>query len=655
MEGAIMMRTSIRKDFYLALAIFVFAFAVRFIYLNQIKELPFFDTLTMDAQYHDQWAQSILEGEDFTGGVFFRAPLYPYFLAMTYKIFGHNYFTPRLIQFLIGSASCVLIFLLGRKLFNRKTGVIAGFLACLYGVFIYFEGELLIPVLLVFLDLLLILSLLWAAKKPSYGRWALSGGLLGLSAVARPNILLAGVGFLLWIILHFRGKDKGRGKSFAYAGCFVLGAILIISPVTLRNYIKGNDLVLIASQGGMNFYIGNNPQSDGVSALLPGARTTWRGSFKDAINIAEKETNRSLKPSQVSRFWYMKGFKFLTEKPFSFLKLMLRKFVLFWNGNEWSNNRDFYFFARSAPLLRILTWRFIIYFPFGLIAPLAMIGIVIAHRAKKDIFILEIFLFTYMLSVILFFVTARYRVPLLPILILFAAYALDRFIYELRQGKISEFTKYLLFFLIILIPVNLKIPGFYPENPAQAHYSLGVVYEKKGDNQKAIEEYKRALAYNPGLAEAYANLGGIYGDQGKHELSLEYYRKALQTGVDSAFALYNIGIEYHNQGLLDKAEENYKLSLFLREDNPRVHYLLGEVYFEKGMLKDAIREYEQAIKYDPRSASAAYRLAVTYERMGKREQAVGVLENFVLNWPGDADQIEQIVNLMEKLKGESEE
>jgi tetratricopeptide (TPR) repeat protein len=555
----------------------------------------------------------------------------------------------------IGSLSCVLIFLLGVKLFNRKTGVIAGFLACLYGVFIYFEGELLIPVLLVFLDLLLILALVWAAKKPSYGRWALSGALLGLSAVARPNILLVGVGFLLWIILHFRGKEKGRTKSLIYAGCFALGAILIISPVTLRNYIKGSDFVLIASQGGVNFYIGNNPKSDGVSAILPGARTTWWGSFEDAINIAEKQANRSLRPSEVSRFWYMKGLKFITEKPFSFLKLMLRKFVLFWNGNEWSNNRDVYFFARSAPLMKILIWRFIIYFPFGLIAPLALTGIVLSHREKKDIFVLEIFIFTYMLSVILFFVTARYRVPLLPILVLLAAYALDRFVSEIRRGRISEFAKYLAVFLIILIPVNLKIPGFYPENPAQAHYSLGVVYEKKGNNQKAIEEYKSALAYNPGLAEAYANLGGIYGDQGKHELSLEYYRKALQTGVDSAFALYNIGIEYHNQGLLDQAEENYRLSLFLRDDNPRVHYLLGEVYFEKGMLEDAIREYEQALKYDPRSASSAYRLAVTYERMGKREQAVERLENFLLNWPGEVSQIEHITNLMEKLKGKSEE
>jgi Tfp pilus assembly protein PilF/4-amino-4-deoxy-L-arabinose transferase-like glycosyltransferase len=650
-----MMRTSIRKDLYLALAIFVFAFAVRFIYLNQIKELPFFDTLTMDAQYHDQWAQSILEGEDFTGGVFFRAPLYPYFLAMTYRIFGHNYFTPRLIQFLIGSLSCVLIFFLGRKLFNRKTGMIAGFLACLYGVFIYFEGVLLIPVLLVFLDLLLILSLLWAAKKPSYGRWALSGGLLGLSAVARPNILLVGVGLLLWIILHFRGKDKGRAKSFAYAGCFVLGAILIISPVTLRNYIKGNDLVLIASQGGMNFYIGNNPQSDGVSAILPGARTTWRGSFEDARNIAEKETNRSLKPSEVSRFWYIKGFKFLVKEPINFFKLMAKKFLLFWNGNEFSNNRDFYFFARSAPVLKPLIWRFVVYFPFGILAPLALLGVILAHKDEKDVLILEIFLVIYMISVILFFVTARYRVPVLPVLILFSAYTLDRMVKMMKKRSISQWGKYIFIFLLICIPVNLRIPGYASDNPGQAHYSMGVLYSKQGDKIKAKEEFHQALQYNPALTEALVNLGSIYGDEGKHQLALDYYQKALEFGGDSAFVLYNIAIEYHNHGLWDSAQANYELSLSIRDDNPRVHFLLGEVYLQKEMIEDAISAFENVIRYDPGYVMAYHRLGMIYHQLGKREKAIYNLERFIQLWQGEPDRIEDIEKLLEQLKEEAKE
>jgi 4-amino-4-deoxy-L-arabinose transferase-like glycosyltransferase len=125
------MRRSVKKEAYFIFGIFIFAFAVRFIYLTQMKSSPLFDTPTMDAEYHDQWAQTILRGEDFTEGVFFRASLYPYFLALLYKIFGHNYSMARLIQFLIGSLSCVLVYLLGKKVFNKRTAGIAGLLASL--------------------------------------------------------------------------------------------------------------------------------------------------------------------------------------------------------------------------------------------------------------------------------------------------------------------------------------------------------------------------------------------------------------------------------------------------------------------------------------------------------------------------------------------
>ncbi len=50
------MRGSVRKDAYFAIGSFIFAFAIRFSYLTQMKSSPLFDTPTMDAEYHDQWA-----------------------------------------------------------------------------------------------------------------------------------------------------------------------------------------------------------------------------------------------------------------------------------------------------------------------------------------------------------------------------------------------------------------------------------------------------------------------------------------------------------------------------------------------------------------------------------------------------------------------
>jgi tetratricopeptide (TPR) repeat protein len=298
--------------------------------------------------------------------------------------------------------------------------------------------------------------------------------------------------------------------------------------------------------------------------------------------------------------------------------LMLKKLILFWNGNELGNNRDLYFFTRSSSVLRLLLWRFIIYFPFGLIAPLALVGIILARRAKKDTLLLEIFLFVYMLSVILFFVNARYRVPIIPVLILFAAFALDWFISQLRERRYLHAGKCVLVLLVFLIPINLSMPRYRTANLAHAHYTMGVLHTKKGDEITAIREFQKALEYNPHLSEAYVNLGALYGELGKHRLALEYFQRALENGADSAFILSNMGFAHVSLGALDQAEREYRLSLSLRGD-PEVHYLLGDLYFRKGMLKEAAGEFEKTISLNPQHALASYRLSEIRRQMGERE------------------------------------
>ncbi len=304
------------------------------------------------------------------------------------------------------------------------------------------------------------LTLLWAKQKPSYGRWIACGGILGLSALARPNILLVGAAFVFWILIYFKSKSETQSKPLLYAGYFALGTILVLSPVTIRNYLKAKDLVLIASQGGMNFYIGNNPQSDGVSAFLPGARGTWWGLHDDAIRMAEEATHKKLKPSEVSRFWYGMGIKFAQDHPSDFLRLMIKKSALFLNGNELSNNQDIYFLAAKDGILKGLIWKWVIFFPFGIVLPLALLGMALSYRQFKDTLVLLLFVFVYALSIILFFVTTRYRVPVLPFLVIFCAYAVDWFSVKLRERRFSALGKFLLALILISIPANLDIPGY---------------------------------------------------------------------------------------------------------------------------------------------------------------------------------------------------
>src|SRR5512143_3400803 len=92
-----------------ALSIYVVALAVRLLHIWLLGRSPFFDALMGDARGYDEWARRIAGGEWIGSDVFYQAPLYPYFLGVLYKIFGHSLVAVRLVQALVGAGSCALV------------------------------------------------------------------------------------------------------------------------------------------------------------------------------------------------------------------------------------------------------------------------------------------------------------------------------------------------------------------------------------------------------------------------------------------------------------------------------------------------------------------------------------------------------------------
>lgn len=221
-----------KKELYFLLGIFTISFILRLIYLLQIKSNPFFNSPIMDPLYHDLWAQSIAQGNWIGDQVFFRAPFYPYLLGIIYKLFGHNYFVPRLFQHLLGSFSVVLIYFLARKLFNPKVAYLSALFASIYWIFFYFEGELLLDSLLVFFGVLTVLLLVRAGENPKKSRFLLAGLSAGLFAITRPNILIFIPFVLLWIFLLLKSDLR---RKFIFSLFFSFGSF---TPYLSCNYKK---------------------------------------------------------------------------------------------------------------------------------------------------------------------------------------------------------------------------------------------------------------------------------------------------------------------------------------------------------------------------------------------------------------------------------
>jgi len=285
-----------RKLFLRAGVIFAVAWTLRFIYVLQLRGSPLADFPILDELYHVEWARALAAGDWLGSAVFFRAPLYPYLLGVVFSVLGESLQAARLVQVTCTALTPVAVYFLGRRLFGEKEALLGSAVAALYPLFLYFSNELLIVSLVVLLDVLLMSALLRADESPGRGRWFAAGAVMGMSAIARPSVLAFLPALFCWMWWRARSTSGETGASarlLAPSSAFrvgaarfavvVLGVAAVVLPVTLRNYAVERDFVPIASQGGINFFIGNNATSDGASAVLPVLGESWEN--EDAVRI----------------------------------------------------------------------------------------------------------------------------------------------------------------------------------------------------------------------------------------------------------------------------------------------------------------------------------------------------------------------------------
>lgn len=469
----------------LLIGILTLAFVLRLVYILQMRANPYFDAPAMDALYHAEWARAFAAGETFDPGrPFFRGPLYPWFLGSVFKLFGESLLIPRILQAGFGTATTGLCYLLGRDVFDRRTGLLAALLAATYWVLLYFDGELLIVSLVVPLNLLALWLTLGLRNSPTTRRAVLVGVCWGLSALARPQVLLVMPCIGLWLWFLFRPNWRaGLVPTLA----LVLGTILPIAPVTAYNASMG-DPTLIASGGGVNLWIGNNPVSDGSTAIVPGTRPGWWQGYDDAIAQAEAAEGRKLKASEVSSHYVGRALEHMTSSPGQAFGHFVWKFRLFWTNWELGNNQPIYYFAHEFGSI-------VCFLPLGFwfIAPLSILGILMCLRRRSSAtFPMWAFVLVQMGTVVVFFVCARFRAPIIPVLMVFSAHAVFQ-IGALARARswaplgLSAAVLAVVGLFVVMVPVEVD------RSEGSAMRQLGVFAQGEGQYDKALTYYRRAL------------------------------------------------------------------------------------------------------------------------------------------------------------------
>lgn len=552
---------------FIFLAIVAVAFIVRLIYLNQIKAHPLFIPFYrgLDDFLYDYMAQDIAKGNVLGNEVFHGLPLYPYFLGMIYAIFGRNVFIAKTIQVFIGSLSCGLVYLIGRRIFNRTVGILAATMLAFYAMGIFFEGFFVSAFLAIFLNNLVVLLLLSIDKDNTrLSKWILLGFLIGLSSLANASIFVFLPFLIFWAFNRFKGIPKDR--LFIYLSSLLLTVVLTIAPVTLRNYIVGRDFVPITAHAGITFYAGNNPLSIGSFQLPNEVGTSVVDSKDNARIVAERAMKKKLKPSEISRYWFNRSFDFIKASPYRFLTLLIRKAFLFWNAHEIPDVLPFFFFKQYAPLLRMPLVNF------SIVCPLALFGIFLCSKLKRrDVDLLYLFTISIFLSTLIYFVNSRYRLIAVPYLVIFAGVAVYWVYNKIVNRRFGAIIFPSIAIFIISLITHVEIITF---KASQAHNNFGISLKRKGMYEEAIKEYKRAIELDPEYSSPYYNLGLLHLEKGQFNEAIAYFDKTLQINPHIIRAYFKIGIAYFKIGEKEKARGYWQKCLELDPDQKDVRMFL---------------------------------------------------------------------------------
>lgn len=560
--------------------------------------MPNFNEPQMDERYHLEVAKEINSGT-LPAEPYFRAPLYLYFFARLYQITGGSLYGVRLVQIILGSLLPVLVFFLTLRVFNQKLALLSAFIAVIYPTFLYYDNSLLITSLMVLLTTLLCWQLYRTQEKPSLLNLIISGVLLGLAGLARPNILLFGPALFIWIWLALRPKLGIKKAVFGYV-LIGVATVVTILPVTIRNYVAGHDFVLIAWQGGLNFFLGNNQDASGWSATVSFIDPGWKGGYEESIAIPERALGRTLKRSEISNYWYGRAMEDIREYPGHFVMLMLKKLWFFLNGEEIPNNQNLYLARDFVPILRPLMFHKVLFFPYGLLAPLAVIGIVMSIRDWRKYLLIYLLLGSYIITLLLFFVCARYRQPLIPLLIPFALLGVSKGISYLRSGNWKRIALFAAVFILLLVGLNQTVAGTEQGGLAyQDEYSLGIMYYDKGDLVNAEEHLRKSIELNPDFAKPYINLGLIARRQGDYQQAMRYYQRAVDIDSTEWLGYTNAAAILKRAGDMSKAIALLERARAVAPQSDIVHINLAQDYFEVGRIDDARREIAEAVRINP--------------------------------------------------------
>jgi 4-amino-4-deoxy-L-arabinose transferase-like glycosyltransferase len=559
------------------------ALAVRASFLLGIEAYPKFELIRNqldDQVFFHTWAVAMVRetaldlaatGHEFAywaqgrPGVYPQDPLYAWALAALYRAAGFRFEAVRWTQALLGSLAAALTCGLALRLVSAPAALLTGLFVALFGPMVFYEAAFLreAPAAALCVGVLWLLDTAVRPYDKPHRRaaWLLAaaGLLLGAGVLLRSNLLLFALAAIAW------AAWAARRRTLALA--LAAGVALPVLPVVAVNTARSGRLALVSSSGAYNFFIGNAHEATG-----DGRR----------VSRLDDRLEASGPPGSVSL--YRAALRDIAEHPLGFLRLQVRKAALFFSAADMPDNLSVPMGAKTNPRLALA--------PVGLhvLLPLALSGAVLGLREWGRLSLLYLFLASYTLSIVAFFVVSRLQLPAVPVLALFAGLALDAWLRAWRRRWLVRAGATAM--AVAAAAAALRPPDdlYRPvdlQMAAAAYATRGAAEEAAGRLDAARRFYGRAAALNPDHEGVLARLS-----------SLAAGSNAPPPRPEAA-ALCEEARLAATAGRYDDARARLREAARLEPRWALPHRYLANVAFLQGDRRQALAHLERAVEKEP--------------------------------------------------------
>ncbi len=410
------------------------------------------------------------------------------FLPLIYLTLGYSIWAVLIAQSIIGAATVYLVGLSTAKIWNRQAAVIAALMTAFSQILILYTPYLLVATLQAFWLTLILYSTVTAYNSGKKLHWAVCALIVSCAILSRGNVWFMVPGVIVVAIYSLVLKKYKSGnlwekiwKSSVAALIFLAIVILPQLPFAYRNSVLLGRLCGPSSDAPTVLSLGNTPESP------PGGREEgWGPGPMEYPPTYQVWAAKNSPVSVPARIW-----KWFWQEPLAYIELNYRKLLLFWDYREIPNNVSLDFALKQSKFLSYgFLWTVFILIP-------ALTGIyVLTWRSLKKhdmkMLLLLYLILSYCLSTIAFYILARFRAPLVPLLAVLGGIFINRVYRVCKKDRRNLYIPYIIAFSLSIYICFLAYDTYRYE------YESGIIREVRPNGVRVAMGHDKIMYLDNG-------------------------------------------------------------------------------------------------------------------------------------------------------------